>query len=420
MGIQLVFQGTEYHILMVIGLSIILGFTAGYLFRLRDIPDIVGMIIVGIILGESFIGFLTLEIIDYLRPFIDLVLGFIGLGIGFELKLERMHGLRRQIVYILITHSIGAFLIVYIGVYLLTGDPLISIILSSIAISTAPAATAKVLWDYKASGELTTLIFAILALDDIIAIIIYSLAYSYVEGMVVGTSMAALEVLVYSLTHFMGSVFIGVMAGLAIIYLSRYVKSRMSLIWIIIIMVIAVTGLAETYELSSILSTVVAGIIIINLSRFDDELYDLIREGIYPLIILFFVLIGGKLRIDLFISMGLIGLIYFATRIIGKYFGVAIGGILSNSSDKVKRYLGLGLLTQGGLSIGLATAFYYSIYPLTIYTRYLATVILNTIIATTIIFEIIGPLLTKYIIFKAGEAARIHLDIYLDDGGGED
>jgi len=393
----------EMNILMVVGITIILGFIAGFLFKKISIPEVVGMILIGVFLGESVLGFLSYSFIEKMKPLIDLALAFIGLGIGTELKFDLISNLKKSIFIILIFESFGAFALVTLGVFALTQELHIALIFGAIAISTAPAATAKVLWDYEAKGDLTTTIFSILALDDIVAIIAYAFAFSYAESIVIDGQTVIFNILLDSLLHVAGSFVLGLITGAILVILSNKIGDITRLLWLIFICVIAVSGIAETMGFSLILTNVIAGVIFINFSNLNDRTFFLIREATYPLIVLFFVLIGGKLRLNYLEHMGLIGIAYLILRFTGKFSGVAVGSHISRSSAQIKKYLGFCLLTQGGLAIGLATSFYYSLAALSEAGYYLGTLVLNTVIATTLIVEILGPIFVKYAISKTGE-----------------
>lgn len=401
--VSALFTQVEMNILMVLGTSIILGFIAGLLSEKVNIPGVVGMILMGVFLGESVLGFLSYSFIENMKPLIDLALAFIGLGIGTELKFDLISKLRKSIFFILIFESFGAFTLVTLGVFALTRELHIALVFGALAISTAPAATAKVLWDYGAKGDLTTTIFSVLALDDIVAIIAYAFAFSYAESVVIDGKTVLIDILLDSLLHIAGSIVLGLVTGFIMIILSSRTKETTRLLWFIFICVIAVSGVAESAGFSLILTNVIAGVIFTNFSNFNEKTFFLIREATYPLIVLFFVLIGGKLRLDYVTHVGLIGLTYLMMRFAGKFSGVAVGSHISKSSAKIKKYLGFCLLTQGGLAIGLATSFYYNLATLSEVGYHLATLVLNTIVATTLIVEILGPIFVKYAITKTGE-----------------
>ncbi len=397
---------SEMNILMIVGISIVFGFIGGYLSKKIKIPEVVGMILTGVLLGESILGFITNVFISDTKPLVDLALAFIGLGIGTELKFDAIKDLKKSILAILLLESFGAFTLVTLGVFAVTRKFHIALIFGALAISTAPAATADVLWEYEAKGELTTTIFAIVALDDIIAIVMYAFALSYLEGVIIGGQILLLKILLDSLMHILGSIALGVIMGVILTFLSHRIESINKLAGIIFIGVLTSSGIAETMGFSLILTNVIAGIIITNFSEFGEKVFITVRETVHPLIVLFFVLIGSILKLQLVLHMGLIGIIYLSMRFTGKFSGSTLGGYISNSSTKVRKYLGLCLLSQAGVAVGLATSLYYSLITLNEVGFHLGTLILNTIISTTLIVQILGPPLIKYAVTKAGETVE--------------
>jgi len=399
-------SSSEMNILMVIGISIVFGFIGGFLSKKVKVPEVVGMILTGVLLGESILGFITNVFINGTKPLVDLALAFIGMGIGTELKLDAMKNLKKSIFAILFLESFGAFTLVALGVFILTHELYIALIFGALAISTAPAATADVLWEYEAKGDLTTTIFSIIALDDIVAIIVYAFAFSYAESVIVSEQTFLLKILLDSLIHIFGSIILGAIVGVILIFLSRKIESVNKLVGIIFIGVLTSSGVAETMGFSLILTNVIAGIIITNFSKISEEIFVTVREIVHPLIVLFFVLIGSMLKLELVFHMGLIGIIYLIMRFAGKFSGATLGGYVSNSSTGVKKYLGLCLLSQAGVAVGLATSLYYNLITLNGVGPHLGTLILNTIISTTLIVQILGPPLIKYAVTKSGEVHK--------------
>lgn len=401
------FVSVEMNILMVVGISIIFGFIGGYISKKTKIPEVVGIILTGVLLGESLLGFITNVFIGYTKPLVDLALAFIGLGIGTELKFDAMSNFKKSIFIILLLESLGAFALVTLGVFVLTKKLYIALVFGALAIPTAPAATADVLWEYEAKGELTTTIFAVVALDDVIGIIAYSFAFSYMESVLIGNHQIHMtKILLDSFIHISGSIILGILMGVLVAYLSNKVKNTNKLLYIIFVAVLVSSGIAETLDFSLILTNVVAGILLVNFSKIQEEIFHSFREIIHPLIVLFFVLIGSMLKIEFLPHMGLISLIYLSMRFVGKFSGVAIGGYISKASKKVSKYLGMCLLSQAGVAVGLATSLYYNLSILNGAGLQLGTAILNTIISTTLIVQILGPILLKYAVLKAGEISK--------------
>ena len=155
----------------IIGIAVFLGLVGGKIFERMGVPEVIGSVLIGILLGESFFGLLTIEKLDYYRPLIDLALAFFGFFIGIELKFSKLRKLGITVLSILIFEVVFTFLMVSSGIYLITREIYFSLILGTLALSTAPAATADVIWEYNASGKLSTIILALVGFDDVVTVL---------------------------------------------------------------------------------------------------------------------------------------------------------------------------------------------------------------------------------------------------------
>jgi len=396
----------EQHLMLVLGVAIIIGYIGGRLFISRGIPGIVGYMVVGVLLGEALLGFITEEDIKFLIPFVDLALAFIGFGIGVELRIDRLKHLVREIASITLFHTLVILALVGIPIYLYTRDPAITILLSTIALSTAPAATVKVLWDYNAEGEVTTMLYTLVAVYDIVTSLVFAFAYPYVESIIIGFSEMTV-VLAGTLYHLMGSILLGLIAGFILDGILGLLHRESDMVWTLALANILITGIAESFGFSTILMTIIAGFVAVNLrGPQEEEIFQVVKYGVEPILILFFVTMGAHIKFEYFGLIGLTGVLYLVLRGIGKYIGSYIGSYISNSSVKVKRYIGLGLLSQGGLSLALASKILIDFSGISSYATTIASTVFTVILATTFIFEVIGPILVKYVVIWSGEAGR--------------
>ncbi|HIQ13812.1 MAG TPA: hypothetical protein EYH44_05475 [Thermoprotei archaeon] len=396
----------EQHLMLVLGVAIIIGYIGGRLFISRGIPGIVGYMVVGVLLGEALLGFITEEDINFLIPFVDLALAFIGFGIGVELRIDRLKHLVREIASITLFHTLVILALVGIPIYLYTRDPAITILLSTIALSTAPAATVKVLWDYNAEGEVTTMLYTLVAVYDIVTSLVFAFAYPYVESIIIGFSEMTV-VLAGTLYHLMGSILLGLIAGFILDGILGLLHRESDMVWTLALANILITGIAESFGFSTILMTIIAGFVAVNLrGPQEEEIFQVVKYGVEPILILFFVTMGAHIKFEYFGLIGLTGVLYLVLRGIGKYIGSYIGSYISNSSVKVKRYIGLGLLSQGGLSLALASKILIDFSGISSYATTIASTVFTVILATTFIFEVIGPILVKYVVIWSGEAGR--------------
>jgi len=174
----------------IIGVAVFLGLIGGKIFDKVGVPEVIGSVLIGILLGESFFGLLTMEKLDYYKPLIDLALAFFGFFIGTELKFSKLREIGFTILSILIFEVVFTFLTVSGGIYLITRDMYFPLILGTLAISTAPAATADVIWGYRASGKLSTIILALIGFDDVATVFVYSITSNYLISHLTGNSLS--------------------------------------------------------------------------------------------------------------------------------------------------------------------------------------------------------------------------------------
>ncbi len=270
-------------------------------------------------------------------------------------------------------------------------------ILGAIASATAPAATIAIIREYKAKGPLTSTLLAVVALDDVIAIIAFAIAAGVAQPLVAGDGgFSAYQALAVPSLHIVGSLVIGTVFGFTAIYIAKLVKTRALLLGVVFGTIVLGVGIAELLDVSSLLINMVVGFIVINKAE-RDEMF-LVIEDIENLIFtVFFVLAGMHFNLSVMKTAGILALLIILCRWIGKYFGVRLGGKISGAPDVVKKYLGFALLPKAGVTIGLGLLL-EPIFPT------YGVIMFNALLASTIINELIAPPLAKYAIIKAGEA----------------
>lgn len=399
---------TPYMIMLLSGLLLFLGWFTGLLVKKIKIPMVVGYIAIGVILGASVLGVLNEESLNTLVFINYIALGFIGFDIGGELSFRGLKRLGRPIMWISLLESLGAFLLVTLAVYLYTRKLYIALIFGALSSSTAPAATVEVLREYQASGPLTTTLFAVVGIDDGIAIAIYAFASLFAKILLGGAEkISYVKVIFLPLAEIFGAVALGVAIGFILLLLVRNVTARGTLLIFVIGSVLVTTGLANMLNLSLILANMAVGMTVINAPRYSrPDLFEVARGITPPLFILFFVLVGAHLDAGRLTSLGVIGLLYVVFRSVGKQAGTWVGAKAGRAPRSVSRYLGLCLFTQAGVAIGLAieTMLDFGGGAFGSAGIDLGVMAITIIAATTFIFEIIGPPFTRYAIFKAGEA----------------
>jgi Kef-type K+ transport system membrane component KefB len=386
----------------------VFGFGGGRLFRTMKIPQVVGYIVGGVMLGKSFLGLIDTGTIDKLAPLSNFALGLIGFMIGGELRFGIIKKLGKTIFAILLFESLGAFFLVSAGVYLVTHKPGLALVFGALSSATAPAATVDVLWEYKSKGILTSTLLAIVGLDDVVALIIYGFTVSFAKLILNGVPLSYVNMISKPLLEIGASTGIGLLIGLVLTYTLRKMRGEENRFILSVISILLCSGLADTFHLSHILASMALGITLTNLAPISGKhSFEILGRFVPPVYILFFVMIGARLNIWLLPKLGLIGCIYVLARSTGKIGGAFLGSRISNASESVRKYLGLCLFSQAGVTIGLAMAVYNEFSHYGTAGKELGVLIINVVTATTFIVQIIGPPSVKYAIHKAGEAGKM-------------
>lgn len=375
-----------------------------------NIPIVVGYVFLGILLSIEVINaipFLKLEykvwyayIINSFEYITTLALGFIAFTIGSELSLKLFKKLGKSITYIVLIQGLGAFFMVFIGVLLIGYQLYIALLLGAIASATAPAATVMVIREYNAEGPVTSMIMAVVGLDDALALILFSIvspiAYNQYRG---GASLSLNHMIIVPLVEVVGSIIAGILIGYVSVKLQEKYEDKTKKVLTLIATLVSGLAVATLFNLSPLITNMAVGFAYRNFAAKNLYIADYVDTLTIPLYAMFFILAGTEIRfsaIDLpFIS---IAAVYTITRVIGKIGGSALGGILSNSSENIKKYVGLGLLPQSGVAIALAYTVQQQFTQANI-----GQLIFNILLFTAALTEIFGSFATKYALTKSDE-----------------
>jgi Kef-type K+ transport system membrane component KefB len=399
-----------HHILLLLGIAIFFGLTGGRIFKKLKIPQVVGYIIIGVILGQSVLKFYDASTLVQLRPFTSFALGIIGFMIGGEIKLDIFKKYGKSFLTILLCEGSLTFLLVGIAVTLITGKIYLGILLGALASATAPAATVDVIWEYKARGILSTTIFAIVAMDDAFALVLYGFSKVYAKSLMLGQDFSIYHTLAAPIFELGLSLGLGIGLGLLMTLVFKRVhevREKDHLLAFSISAILINVGLASIFNLDMILSSMAMGMTLININpRRGKLIFEATSKITAPIYVIFFVLVGARLELGLMAKMGLVGAAYLVCRFVGKYAGCYIGAKIAKTDEKIKKYLGLALSSQAGVAIGLAIAIYQSFSKLGPEGEMVGSYVLSVITATTFIVQMIGPPLVKLSLDKAGEIGK--------------
>ena len=397
----------DLNLALLFGLVVFGGAFGARLFQKFHIPQVVGAVVVGILLGQDVLNLVTPERIEALEPFTMFALGIIGFMIGAELRAEVFKKYGRQFFVILFSQGLGAFLLVAFGTsfmaWLISGRIYTSIamglVLGAIASATAPASTVNVLWEYKTRGPLTAAILAIVALDDALALLLYRGAATGAKALIGAADGSVLGTTLILLGEIVGTVLLGFLAGVTLYLLLKFVRADDKILEFSIASLLLIVGVSMIAGIDPILPAMVLGITMANLApRQSEHVFELIRKFSPPVYISFFVLAGAHIELGrLASSTAAITAVYITLRVGGKMAGAWFGAKQSRAPAVVRKYLGICLLPQAGVAIGLA------ILSGQLFSTEFGKTVIVVVMTETFIIELLGPILVKVGVKKAGE-----------------
>ena len=407
-------DSSHVPMLLTIGFAIVAGSFGARIFQKLRIPQVVGYIAIGVLVGQSWLNWIDEQATVSLHPFTNFALGVIGFMIGGELHRDVFKKYGRQFITILLSEGLAAFVVVGLLVggltMLVTGGNLrasvaMGLLFGAISSATAPAATVSVLWEYKTRGVLTSAIFAIVAMDDALALGLFSIAATVSTALVqtTGAAEGTLSLAGRALYELSGAIAMGVAAGFGLNFILRRVRDPANALAFIIGAVALVIGLATMAKVDLILSAMALGVTLANLApRRSREAFDLVERFAAPIYVLFFVIAGAGLNIYAMKPwMWLLAVPYVVGRMAAKVAGANLGARWVKAAPVLRKYLGMGLFCQGGVALGLA---------ILARSRFTGPIggpigdaIMMIVTATTFVTEFVGPPFVKLAVKKAGE-----------------
>lgn len=406
-------------------LSIAIAMTAGLfvsrLAKLFKLPAVTGYLVGGILVGPYVLGLLGVEglgFVDHhavssLGLISDVALGFIAFAIGNEFRLSQLKRTGKQATVIGIIQAVVATLMVdaaLIGMHFILGPeklPLpVAIILGAIASATAPAATLMVVRQYKAEGKLTDLLLPIVALDDAVGLVIFAVSFGIAKAVASGGALDVISILVNPMLEIILSLVLGAVMGILFSLAEKFFKSNSKRLSLAVTAVILTVALAKLkFEIghvhigfSSLLVCMMLGTVFCNMCDFSEEIMTKTEKWTAPLLMLFFVLSGAELELSVFTDLIIvaIGVVYILFRSAGKILGAFWSACMVKCDANIKKYLGITLLPQAGVALGMASIARAELGELGI-------MVGNIVLFGVLIYELVGPLMTKIALTKAGD-----------------
>jgi len=395
--------------LLTVGSGVFVALFAGKLVRYARLPSIIGFMLVGLALGPSFLGMISTGLQENLSFVTDIALSFVAISIGLELRLDSVRKQGKGLAAIILTESFAAFVVVTGVIYLLTGNLPLALIFGALAPASAPAGTVAVIQEYKARGPLTRTLYAVVGFDDGLAIIIFGFA-SAVAASILSAQLGAEAAGAW---HLIGEPLLeillsfGVGAAVAIVYclITRHLENPRDVMILTFATVLTTAGLGQLTGSSIILTNMVVGAVAVNTQPAPviRKIRDRTAEMLPLLFVLFFVLAGANLHIAALPTLGVIGLVYMLGRSVGLVSGSWLGATIGRADANIRKYLGLGILSQAGVAIGLALSVKQEFTALGPAGAEIGNIVITTVTATSIVFEVIGPILAKVGLKRSGE-----------------
>lgn len=398
-------------IILELSIIITVGLIMGRLFEKINIPDVTGYLVAGLLLGpiSALLGYriISENHLETYHIISNIALGFIAYQVGTELWFGKLKKTGVKIIIITLIQALLTTLFIIILLLLLNQPLPVALVLGAIGAATAPAPIMILVKKYKTKGELTDTILPVIGLDDAVGVIMFGVLLAVSVGLIgFSESVSVLEMIFEPLKEIGLSIAIGVsvglVSGLAIRSINMDHEQEAKSLNIVVITVFFTTGLAMYFHASGILTPMIAGTVVTNMinKNYFKVGERSIMSFIPPLMIIFFTMAGAELDFQVLSLSGIVALGYIIGRIIGKYYGTYIACRITKSSKVVTKYLGLSLLPQSGVAIGLASAAYVAF---SVVNPSYGEIVKNVTLAAVLLFELFGPVLVKIAFTKAGE-----------------
>lgn len=407
--------------LLSLSIALLVGLMLSRLAKVLKLPAVTAYLVAGILVGPYVLGafgvkglgFTNKADLEAVAILADVALGFIAFSIGNEFRLSQLKKIGKQATIVGIFQAVVTTLLVdavLILLHLAMPDKLTlpaALVLGAIASATAPAATLMVVKQYKAKGPVTDILLPVVALDDAVGLVLFAISFGIAKAIKIG-AISIVSILVEPLLEIVLSIGLGAAMGYAFSFFERFFHSRSKRLAVSVGFVLMTIGLSMLkFEIggvhigfSSLLVCMMLGTIFCNVCDFSEELMDRVDRWTAPLFIIFFVLSGAELELSVFtdIMIVVIGLVYILSRSAGKYSGAFLSAKMAKCDDNIVKYLGITLLPQAGVALGMANMTMNSVEL-----GAEGVLIANITLFAVLIYELVGPALTKIALTKAGD-----------------
>ena len=385
--------------ILCLGIILVGAMVAEKIVNYFRVPAITSYILLGILLGPHVLNITGNGLMVSPEFLSHVVLGLIAFHIGRNFSLENFRKIGKAVISISLSVTLCTLFCVTAGLYIFAHQSFyLALIFGAISAATAPTTTMIIIRQYRARGKFTDILVGTVAIDDAWGIMIFSLCLSVVQTFQYGNASELFVLL--ALGKATAKIVVSVILGLAMAYIvlwcSAHLKRTEVMLTFILGAIFINTGLAIFFNVSPLLSNMFFGAVLVNIDTTAFRFFESVSKVDWPFYVMFYVFAGAALDIGLFSTLGLVGIIYIASRIMGRIGGGYVGGLIAGTDSKVRNYMGIALLPQAGVAIGLAMMAKINLHDT-------GAAVFNTIIITTVVYEILGPIATRYALSKAGD-----------------
>ncbi len=384
------------HIFLNISIAMIFGLLFTRFAKKIGLPNVTAYLVAGLIVGPFCLKIIPADVSERLSIITVAALGFIAFSIGGEFRIDHLKKLGSRAVTITMFQAFCAVVLVDVALIAFGFDTPLALTLGAIATATAPAATLMVVRQYRAKGAVTSTLLPVVAMDDAVGLVVFAISVSIAQSMSAGTALSLRTAVIAPLIEIVLSLGAGFVIGIITTFFMKFFHARSNFMCVAIMAILLGVGVSEQFGLSSLLLCMMIGATVANLCHEEEKVFKMTDTWTPPLYILFFVISGAELDLLAIPAVGLLGVIYIVARSLGKYFGSYFGSQITGADPNVKKYLGITLLPQAGVAIGMAQL---ALTRLPAYGKQIQAVVL----CATLIYELLGPVLTKWALTRAGE-----------------
>jgi Kef-type K+ transport system membrane component KefB len=390
------------NLIFGVGALLLAGFVGGKLAMRLRLPTISGYIVAGLLLGPSILNVVPDHIVESLAPVPHIALGLIAITIGSEFRVAKLKKTGRNILIITTIQLLATFAAVTIALWAFGAPVPMALLLGAIASATAPAATVAIATELRARGPLVSTLFGVVALDDAFCITLFGFVMAFASAMVAGAGgHGPWSMILHPLREIATSVAIGLAFGYVVHRLVVNRKSNNEIIVIVLGFVLLTSGITISIHVSPLIANMMMGFALVNLSSKNSRVMRILEPLSPPIYAAFFALAGTELDVRTLAATGVLGVVYLVARAIGKYGGAFLGAVAASESPITRRYLGMGLLPQAGVAIGLILVLQDT--ETFMHLPYMGQMV-NIVLASILVNEIVGPPLSKYALEASGSA----------------